>query len=120
MNCRGMTLLEVLVALAVLALAGLAAIKSTGEQVSNLSHLEKKQFAAWVAENQLVRLRLQNVWPQERWHQGQILMAETTWHWRWRGVATTDAQLRALEIEVSLDNHHTAPLSTLRSYQVKS
>lgn len=44
MNCRGMTLLEVLVALAVLALAGLAAIKSTGEQVSNLSHLEKNSL----------------------------------------------------------------------------
>ncbi|WP_145932202.1 type II secretion system minor pseudopilin GspI [Yersinia bercovieri] len=119
MNCRGMTLLEVLVALAVLALAGLATIKSTGEQVNNLSHLEKKQFAAWVAENQLVRLRLQNVWPQERWHEGQSIMADITWHWRWRGVSTSDAQLRALEIEVSQNERYTAPLSTLRSYQVK-
>ncbi|AJI94298.1 type II secretion system protein I [Yersinia ruckeri] len=120
MNCRGMTLLEVLVALAVLALAGLAVIKSTGEQVRNLSHLEKKQFAAWVAENQLVRLRLQNVWPTENWHQGQSTMADLTWYWRWRGVATSDAQLRALEIEVSQDDHYAAPLSQLRSYQVKS
>ncbi|MGE4802332.1 type II secretion system minor pseudopilin GspI [Yersinia hibernica] len=120
MNCRGMTLLEVLVALVVLASAGLAIIKSTGEQVRNLSHLEKKQFAAWVAENQLVRLRLQNVWPAEHWHEGKSTMADITWHWRWRGVATSDAQVRALEIEVSQNEHYSAPLSGLRSYQVKS
>ncbi|HDL6961247.1 TPA: type II secretion system minor pseudopilin GspI [Yersinia enterocolitica] len=119
MNCRGMTLLEVLVALAVLALAGLAVIKSTGEQVRNLSHLEKRQFAAWVAENQLVRLRLQNAWPAERWHEGKSTMADTTWHWRWRGVATSDAKVRALEIEVSQNERYTPSLAELRSYQVK-
>lgn len=120
MNCRGMTLLEVLVALAILALAGMAVIKSTGEQVRNLSHLEKKQFAAWVAENQLVRLQLQNIWPEERWHEGESIMTDTTWYWRWRGVATSNVQLRALEIEVAEDDRFTVAISELRSYQVKS
>lgn len=119
MKCQGMTLLEVMVALAILALAGLAVMKTSGEQVRNLSQLERKQFAAWVAENQLTTLRLQRVWPAERWHEGSSQMAGQEWHWRWRGVATSAPTLRALEVEVRLDADARQPLTLLRGYQVK-
>ncbi|MFQ6292681.1 type II secretion system minor pseudopilin GspI [Yersinia enterocolitica] len=116
MNCRGMTLLEVMIALLILSIAGLAVIKSTGEQVKNLSFLEQKQFAAWVAENQLVNLRLEKVWPSESWHSGITEMGNNQWHWRWRGVATTDDRLRAIEIEVRLVPESTQYLAQLRTY----
>ncbi|HEJ9097001.1 type II secretion system minor pseudopilin GspI [Serratia odorifera] len=119
MKARGMTLLEVMVALAILALAGLAVMKTSGEQIRNLDRLEQKQFAAWVADNQLTLLRLQQVWPAERWHHGVSVMAGLEWHWRWRGVATSAAALRAVEIEVRLDVEDAAPLALLRSYQAR-
>lgn len=119
MKCEGMTLLEVMVALAILSLAGLAMLKTSNEQVRNLSYLEQKQFAAWVAENQLVHLRLQKIWPPEQWRYGSQIMAEKEWYWRWRGVSTTAPELRAVEIEVRLQVDASAPLFTLRSYQVK-
>ncbi|CAI1926529.1 Tfp pilus assembly protein PilV [Serratia quinivorans] len=118
MNERGMTLLEVMVALMVLAIAGLAAMKTSTEQVRNLDYLEQKQIAAWVAENQMTWLRLQNVWPAERWHQGQTEMADQTWYWRWQGVSTTTPKLRALEIEVHQDANYSQPLALLRTYRV--
>lgn len=117
MKCQGMTLLEVMVALVILALAGLALLKTSGEQVRNLNHLEQKQFAAWVAENQLTQLRLQQVWPAEQWHQGQSTLAGHSWHWRWRGVATSTPTLRALEVEVRQDPDSREPLALLRGYQ---
>uniref|UniRef100_UPI0035C69BFE type II secretion system minor pseudopilin GspI n=1 Tax=Serratia quinivorans TaxID=137545 RepID=UPI0035C69BFE len=119
MKCQGMTLLEVMVALVILAVAGLAVMKTSGEQVRNLDRLEQKQFAAWVAENQLTQLRLQQVWPEESWHHGVAAMAGQEWHWRWRGVATSAPALRALEIEVRLNADDTLPLAQLRGYQAR-
>jgi general secretion pathway protein I len=114
-----MTLLEVMVALAILALAGLAVMKTSGEQVRNLTRLEQKQFAAWVAENQLTQLRLQRTWPAESWHQGSSTMAGQEWQWRWRGVATSAPALRAVEIEVRLTADDSPALAQLRGYQVR-
>ncbi|QBC03375.1 type II secretion system minor pseudopilin GspI [Enterobacter cloacae] len=118
MKCQGMTLLEVMVALVILGTAGLALMKSSSEQLRHLDALEQKQFAAWVAENQLTQLRLLRVWPPERWHYGSSVMADVKWVWRWRGVSTSSPSLRAIEIEVRLDGDDATPLAILRGYQV--
>lgn len=120
MTQRGMTLLEVMVALALLAIAGIALMKTSGEQVRNLSRLEEKQFAYMVADNQLAQLQLQQVWPPQSWQYGNTAMAQRRWYWRWRGVSTSNAQIRALEIEVRLDPAQQAALATLHGWQGKS
>ena len=53
----GFTLLEVLVALAVLATALAAAIRVGSEAADNTVHLRERTYAGWVAENQLARVR---------------------------------------------------------------
>lgn len=62
MNARGMTLLEVMVALAVFAIAGLAVMKTASEHLSGLNYLEQKTLATWVVENQLVQQKLEAKW----------------------------------------------------------
>ncbi len=56
---RGMTLLEVLVALAVFALAGLALVRTVTGQMVALGDMEEKTLATWVVENQLVQQKLE-------------------------------------------------------------
>jgi len=119
MNCRGMTLLEVLIATLILALAGLALLKSSGEQVRNLSYLQQKQVAAWVADNELARLRLTHQWPAETWHEGYSDMAGERWFWRWRGYATSSLQVRKTEIEVASDERWQHRFILLETYGVK-
>lgn len=119
-----MTLIEVLVALAVFSLAAIALMKTVTQQSVGLGRLEEKTFANWVAENQLVQLRLDSIWPETRWTQGESEMAGRRWYWRWQGVNTADPRLRAIEIEVSLtpppSATQSAPaLTRLRSYVVK-
>ncbi|MEN5016777.1 type II secretion system minor pseudopilin GspI [Erwinia sp. Eh17-17] len=116
---RGMTLLEVMVALALLAIAGLALIDSSSEQVRNLSRLEQKQVAYLVADNKLTRLQLQQRWPPQSWQHGSSLMARQRWYWRWRGASTSDPAIRMLEIEVYRDPSRRDTLATLHSWQVK-
>ncbi|QZN94493.1 type II secretion system minor pseudopilin GspI [Symbiopectobacterium purcellii] len=116
---RGMTLLEVMVALTVFALAGLAVMKTAIYQVSTLNRLELKTFAGWVAENQQVQLKLEKRWPETRWVSGVSSLGGERWFWRWQGVETGDAQFRALDVEVRRDKNSSASDAVLRSYVVK-
>ncbi|WP_042805711.1 type II secretion system minor pseudopilin GspI [Thioalkalivibrio sp. ALE19] len=52
---RGFTLIEVVVALAVLAIALGAAIHAGSTHAHNVHALEKREVAAWVAANQVAR-----------------------------------------------------------------
>lgn len=116
---RGMTLLEVMVALTVFALAGLAVMKTAIYQVSTLNRLELKTFAGWVAENQQVQLKLEKRWPETRWVSGVSSLGGERWFWRWQGVETGDVQFRALDVEVRRDKNSSAADAVLRSYVVK-
>ncbi|MCG8710198.1 type II secretion system minor pseudopilin GspI [Brenneria sp. 4F2] len=116
---QGMTLLEVLVAVSVFALAGLALLKATTQQAAGIGRLEEKTFAAWIAENQQVRLRLEQTWPETRWVSGETQFAGERWYWRWQGVATGDSQLRALDVEVRRQKNAVSAEGYLRTYVVR-
>jgi general secretion pathway protein I len=60
---RGMTLIEVLVALAIVAITLAAGFKAAGGLTVNAQRLSDLTIAHWCAENQLTSLRLGKVWP---------------------------------------------------------
>ncbi len=96
----GMTLIEVMVALVIFALAGLAVMQSTLQQTRQLGRMEEKILASWLADNQLVQLRLEKRWPALSWSETTVETAGTRWFVRWQGVETALPQLRALDVEV--------------------
>lgn len=59
---RGFTLVEVLVAVAVLGIAMAAVIKATAENGANASYLRDKTFAHWIASNKLAEMQLSGFW----------------------------------------------------------
>jgi len=116
MKAGGMTLLEVMVALAVFAIAGLAVMKTASEHLSALNYLEEKTLATWVVENQLVQQKLEGKWPGDSWVEGDEEMAGQTWYWRYRGVATADNDFKALDMEVRNAPKAASPVTTMRTY----
>ena len=116
MSCRGMTLLEVMVALAIFALAGIAVMSSVSQQLVGLTALEEKTIATWVADNRQVEVKLRKNWPGLSWTNGKEEMAGQTWYWRWRGVETQDSSFRALDVEVRSEEKAKDPRVTLRTY----
>ncbi|NVK44511.1 MAG: type II secretion system minor pseudopilin GspI [Oceanospirillaceae bacterium] len=60
---RGFSLLEMLVALAIFALAAGALLYAISEQARNASELEARYFAQLGARNELALLHLQPAWP---------------------------------------------------------
>lgn len=112
----GMTLFEVMVALVIFALAGLAVMQSTLQQTRQLGRMEEKILASWLADNQLVQLRLEKRWPALSWSETTVEAAGTRWFVRWQGVETALPQLRALDVEVRRQKSDPAPLATLRTW----
>lgn len=56
---RGFTLLELMVALAVLAVVSIAVLGRGGDAAYQLHGLEERALARWVAENEIAKLRLE-------------------------------------------------------------
>ena len=101
--CKGFTLLEVLVALAVLAIAMAALIKVAGSNASNAAYLKEKTFAHWVAVNKVNELRIADTWPAVGTRKGSVFMAEKEWHWQVKVSNTPDKNIRRLDIQVNLE-----------------
>ena len=117
----GFTLLEVLIALAVLALSMAAVIKAVSDYTVNQSYLRDRTMAMWVARNVLVQFQVENEWPDVGERKGTSEMGER--EWRWLGVIsqTEEAELRRLDVKVfALDSEDDeSPLSILSGFLVQ-
>lgn len=60
---HGFTLIEVLVALVIVGVALGAALRAVGTVTDASSAVESRLLAQWSAENRLVEMRLQHLWP---------------------------------------------------------
>lgn len=60
---RGFTMIEVLVALAIIAIALAASLRAVGALASSEADLHRRLLAGWSADNTLAQLRLSHTWP---------------------------------------------------------
>jgi len=97
---QGFTLLEVLVALAILAIALAAAIKVSAENAENAGYLRDKTLAHWVAMNVLTEIQVRGKWPALGQKRGSAVMANREWYWTMKVSETVDDELRRLDVQV--------------------
>lgn len=110
---RGFTLLEVLVALAVVAVAFAGIMRSIGQSADTSLYLRDKTLATWVAQNRLAEHHIKGDWPGTGTRTGTAELAGREWRWKEKVIATElNNQLRQVEIEVSIakDDHVLATL----------
>jgi general secretion pathway protein I len=60
---RGFTMIEVLVALAIIAVALAASVRAVGSLATGEADLHRRLLAGWSADNELAQLRLSHVFP---------------------------------------------------------
>jgi general secretion pathway protein I len=113
---HGFTLLEVLIALAVLALGLMALIGTTGSAARDSAHLRDKTFATWVGMNELSMLRVQQSWPNDDSLNGDADMGGQKWHWKATMTKTADPGLLRIDIDVSFPDHADDVITTVSGF----
>lgn len=106
---RGFTLLEILVALFVLAIALVATARSLGAATDTTAALRDRALARWVAEDQLSNLEIQHAWPGLDVKEGDAEMGGRSFHWSQATTPTPVASMRRVEVSVLLPGT-TSPL----------
>lgn len=114
-NERGMTLIEVLVALLVIAIALAAAIRSVNAGVTNIDYLKQRSIAQWVAMNHASELQLQLITTKTN-GQYETEMAGQTWQVQSKASATADSGILRVEIRVKKDRDAESSLASLITY----
>ncbi|EKY6398842.1 type II secretion system minor pseudopilin GspI [Escherichia coli] len=115
---KGMTLLEVMVALIVFALAGIALMQTVAQQVGGIGRMEEKVLASWLADNQMVQLHLEKIRPEKSWNEKAINFAGIEWHMRWRSPDSKISELCALDVEVRRSKEDESAVFSLHNYMV--
>jgi len=112
----GFTLLEVLIALAILAIALAAAVKGIGGYANNATYLRNRTLAHWVAMNQVAEYKLRKEWPEVGKKTGTTLQGEFEWHWLAVISTTPDEDLRRLDVEVRFHKNDADPIAILTAF----
>ncbi len=110
---QGFTLIEVLVAVAVVGIALAAIIKVGAESGANLSYLRDRTLAQWVASDRLVEMQAMQVWGSGR-DSGRREMAGRQWLWETEISNTQLPQLRQVTVRVFDRERREQPLATLQ------
>ena len=111
----GFTLIELMVALAVLAIGMTAVLHSTSQAGHAGIFLKQKTIAHWVASNQAAELSINREWLEPGVTTGTETMARQTWNWEAEVQNTEVPELRLVTIRVSLDGEEKASLITFLS-----
>jgi general secretion pathway protein I len=102
-EARGFTLIEVVVALAILGIGMLAVFKTIGDTVNNVDVLRDRSFAEWIADNRITEIRISGEMPSVEETAGEVQFAGRTWHWV-TNVSQTQVQgLRRIDVKVRRD-----------------
>ena len=101
-RAAGFTLLEVLVALAVVAIALAALVSAATGQIKIAERTRDKAIAGWVAVNVLTDLKLRERFPEPGERTGEVTMANQRFSWRALVQTTVESDLRRIDLRVSL------------------
>lgn len=110
----GFTLIEVAVALFIVALALAAAVQLTANGADDVRNLTQHTYAQWVAMNRLSQAEI-DPFPAAGSTHGEARQAGSTWYWEQRVSDTSTAGLRLIEIRVRATRKGSV-LAVVRSY----
>jgi general secretion pathway protein I len=100
-RARGFTLIEVLVALAVVAVALAAGMRALAQSSDGASSLKARTLALWVAQNRLAQAQLAQPWPARGTASGDEMQAGMRLAWRETVSDTPNPAFRRIEIVVA-------------------
>ncbi len=100
-HTRGFTLLEVMVALAIVALSLTTVAASMNQMIGSATTMQERTYASWIAQNKIAEMRLANVLPEVSTTSGDVEFGNTRWVWRAVVSETGIENFRRVDVTVS-------------------
>lgn len=116
---RGFTLLETLVALAVLAIALAAILRAAGAETRHTEELRLRLLADWVAQNRLALHAARGDWMPAGFQNGEETQAGIRLLWREEISATPNPAFRRIEVGVYAPDDGQHALRKLTGFLVE-
>ncbi len=116
---RAFTLLEMLVALTVLAVALLAALRASGASVQNTVEIRNRLLAGWVAQNRLAEHIARRDWLPVGVVRGDEIQGGVRFGWEETIAGTPNFQFRRIEVRVFAEQEPEQALASLTGFMVK-
>ena len=113
---KGFTLIEVMVALTIIAISLGALLSSSGTQANSAGYLKLKTLAHWVAVNELTQIRISKEFPATGDKKGSTEMANYEWYWTRTTKKTEDKNARQITFTVYQDKERKKNLTSLTGY----
>ena len=115
----GFTLVEVLVALAIISIALLAALRAAGQGTNNVGELRARLLAGWVAENRLAEHRARGAWLPLGIQRGKEQEGGIEFVWREEVIATPNPAFHRVDIFVSAAPEESHALAHFTGFSVQ-
>lgn len=117
---RGFTLIEIMVAMAIIAIALASLMKASGNHTHSAAYLKSKTLAHYVAMNEVARLQIANQWPDLGSSSKSIEMAGTEWYWIREVEETGDesGNIRGVKFTIYQDEKRTQNLAQVQAFIV--
>ncbi|MBM5811381.1 MAG: type II secretion system protein GspI [Gammaproteobacteria bacterium] len=100
---RGFTLIEVVVALAIVAIGMLAVFRVIGDTTASVEYLRDRTLAGWIADNRITEMRGSGDFPSIDETRGELEFAGRRWHWVAAVAQTPVDGLRRIDVRVRRD-----------------
>lgn len=113
----GFTLIEVMVALTIIAISLGALLSASGTQANSASYLKQKTLAHWVAANELAQLNIEKTLPDTGELKGSTSMANHDWYWIRKTTKLANSKnSREIVFTVYSDKSYQQNLTALTGY----
>lgn len=109
----GFTLLEVLVAMAILSLGMIAVFSGMSQSLNVTTRLRDKTLASWIATDRIVELQISGEYPTAGNRHDQIEMAHTEWVYDMQISNIPQMEMRRLDVTVSFADSPDDILATV-------
>lgn len=117
---RGFTLIEVMVALAIVATALPALMMLITSQLQGSGVIREKTQAFWIAENQLTQVQMRRALLEQYTlpdsENGELTLGGQTWYWELESQETEVEKFKRLDIRVALAANKDDFLASLTGF----